>query len=302
MRRNHIRSTLLFLAIFATSAHADGIPEYRPVVGWPAIPANIDLGAVSAVATDSKDRVYVFHRGKRPVLMLSKEGKFEGSWGDAELKTPHGLRIDRDDNVWVTDIGNHQVLKFDAGGKLLLSLGKKGEPGDAEDRFDRPTDIVIAPGGDFYVSDGYGNSRVLHFSRDGKLLGQWGKKGSGPSEFNLPHSIRLDADGKVYVADRENKRIQIFDARGKFLSQWTNVGSPYGLYLTKQGHMYVADGVNHWVLVVDREGKSLGRFGGQGKAPGQFDLPHMLCLDSQGAVYVAEVNGKRVQKLVGSRQ
>jgi DNA-binding beta-propeller fold protein YncE len=164
------------------SLHADALPDYRPVAGWPKVPDDVKLGPVSGVATDSDDRVYVLHRGAKPVLVFDRDGKFLRSWGDDQLKTPHGLRIDKNGYIWITDIGNHQVIKFDAKGKPLLTLGRKGEAGTSDDKFDRPTDVAVAPSGDFYVSDGYGNSRVLKFSAEGKLLGQWGKKGTGEGE------------------------------------------------------------------------------------------------------------------------
>jgi DNA-binding beta-propeller fold protein YncE len=306
-RQTFFLLALLTLAALAGPAHPDErpaakIPDYQPVSGWPKVPDDVTLGSVSAVATDSADRVFVFHRGKRPVLVFDRDGKFLRSWGDDHIKTAHGLRIDADNNVWVTDIGNHQVMKFDAAGKLLLSLGKKGEPGADADHFDRPTDVAVAPGGEFYVADGYGNARVLKFSKEGKLLKQWGKKGSGEGEFNLPHAVCLDAKGRVYVADRENNRVQVFDADGKFLAQWKESGAPFGLFLTRDGRLFVADGRANWVKVLDGEGKALGRWGEKGKGPGQFMLPHMLCVDSQGSVYVAEVDGRRVQKFVARRE
>src|SRR5437763_14935303 len=165
-------ATLLGLAVLtalAGPARPDppprGVPDYRPVAGWPKLPPGVELGPVSAVATDAADRVYVFHRGPKPVLVFNRDGAFVRGWGHDAIKTPHGLRIDAEGNIWGTDIGNHLVMKFSAEGKLLLSLGKKGQPGDGPDRFDRPTDVAVAPGGEFYVSDGYGNSRVLKFSR-----------------------------------------------------------------------------------------------------------------------------------------
>jgi sialidase-1 len=273
------------------------IPEYRPVRGWPKLPDDIKLGAVSAVATDSADRVFVCHRGKRPILVFDRDGKLLRSWGDEPIKTAHGLRIDHENNVWVTDIGNHQVLKFDAEGKLLLTLGKKGEPGDGPDHFNRPTDVAVAPSGQFYVTDGYGNSRVKRFSKEGVFLKEWGKKGTGVSEFNIPHAVRLDAEGRVYVADRENKRVQVFDADGRFLAVWKETGAPYGLFLARD-RLFVADGLANWIQVMDLHGKPLGRWGEKGTGPGQFNMPHMLCVDSRGAVYVAEINGRRVQKFL----
>src|SRR5207237_1314855 len=200
----------------ATAGRSDGrfpdpFPDYRPVTGWPQLPRGVELGPVSAVATDAKDRVYVAHRGPRPVLVFDRDGPFLRSGGDDHIKTAHGLRVDPEGNVWVTDIGDHLVMKFDPEGKLLLSLGRKGLAGDQPDRFDRPTDVAVSPAGEFYVADGYGNARVLKFDRAGKLLRRWGTKGTGEGEFDLPHAICLDSKGRVYVGDRENNRVQIFD-------------------------------------------------------------------------------------------
>jgi DNA-binding beta-propeller fold protein YncE len=290
---------LAFAVHCSAASAADALPDYQIVPGWLKLPDTIKLGPVSAVATDSEDRVFVFHRGKNPILVFDRDGKYLRSWGDDAIKAAHGLRIDNANNVWVTDTGNHQVLKFDANGKLLLSLGKKGEPGDAADQFNRPTDIAIAPTGEFYISDGYGNARVMKFAKDGKLLKRWGKEGAGDGEFSLPHAICLDAKGRVYVGDRENNRVQVFDADGKFLAVLKESGAPYGLFL-KGDHLFVADGRANWIKVLDLDGKSLGRFGQKGSGGGQFTMPHMLCVDSRGAVYVAEVNGKRLQKFVPS--
>src|SRR5262245_3419156 len=273
----------------------DQFPDYRPVAGWPQLPPKLELGPVSAVATDAEDRVYVAHRGPRPVLVFDRDGTFLRSWGDDHIKTAHGLRVDPEGNVWVTDIGDHLVMKFDPEGKLLLSLGKKGQAGDQPDRFDRPTDVAVSPTGEFYVADGYGNARMLKFDRTARLLRQWGKKGQGEGEFNLPHAVCLDAKGRVYVGDRENNRVQIFDGEGRFLGQWAESGAPYGLFLAGD-RLFVADGRANWVRVLGPDGKPLGRFGEKGTAAGQFQMPHMLCVDSRGDVYVAEVNNKRVQK------
>jgi DNA-binding beta-propeller fold protein YncE len=291
-------SALLLAAAAAGGPPGSGIPDYRPVAGWPALPADMEFGQVSAVATDSADRVHVFHRGRHPILVFDRDGRFLRSWGDDLVKTAHGLRVDRDGNVWVTDIGHHLVMKFDPAGKLLLTLGRKDRPGDGPDQFDRPTDVAVAPSGEFYVADGYGNSRVVKFSREGKFLAQWGTKGAGEGEFHLPHAIVLDDRGRVYVGDRENDRVQVFDADGRFLAQWRDSGAPYGLFLTGAGRLFVADGRAHWVQVLDDRGRVLGRWGEKGKGPGQFQVPHAVCVDSRGAVYVAEVDGRRVQKFV----
>jgi DNA-binding beta-propeller fold protein YncE len=292
---------LASLLLTGSAAAADkpaAIPDYRVVPGWPQLPPDFKFGQVSAVATDSADRVYVFHRGKHPIMVFDRDGKFLHSWGDDLVKTAHGLRIDRNDNVWVTDIGHHLVMKFDTTGKLLMTLGKKDEPAATHDQFNRPTDVAITPGGDFYVADGYGNSRVVKFSKEGKYLMEWGKKGTGRGEFNLPHAICLDGQGRVYVGDRENNRIQVFDAEGKFLAQWKEGGAPFGLFRTSDGRLFVADGRADWVMVLDPHGKALGRWGEKGKGHGQFSLPHALCVDRHGAVYVTEITNQRVQKFV----
>lgn len=285
--------------MLAPSADEPGaVPKYQPVAGWPRLPETIRFGQVTAVASDAADRVYVFHRGKNPIVVFDKEGKFLRSWGDGLVKNAHGLRIDRDGNVWITDIAYHLVMKFTPKGKLLLTLGTKGEAGMAEDRFNKPTDVAFGSGGEIYVSDGYGNSRVVKFSSDGKYLKEWGEKGKGEGEFNLPHAICVDAKGRVYVGDRENNRIQVFDSDGKYLSMWTKTGAPFGLFLTDKGRMLLADGRAHVAKVLDSMGMSLGQWGEKGTEPNQFDLPHAICMDSQGSVYVTEIKGQRVQKFV----
>jgi len=294
---------LVSVAVFAgaaalTSSADKPTTEYRLVPNWPTLPADLKLGGVAAVATDSTDRVYLFHRGKSPILVFDRDGKYLRSWGEGLVKTSHGLRIDRENNIWTTDIAHHLVMKFNAEGKLLLTLGKKDDPGATPDKFNKPTDVAVAANGDFYVADGYGNSRVVKFSKDGKYLKEWGTKGKGEGEFNLPHAVCVDDKGQVYVGDRENNRVQLFDADGKFLSQWKDSGAPYGLYLTDQGQLLVADGRASGVRLLDDEGKPVSRWGEKGTGAGQFQMPHWLCVDSQGALYVAEVTGQRVQKFV----
>jgi sugar lactone lactonase YvrE len=294
--------TLLGLLCLADAAHGgDKVPDYRPVPGWPQLPAGLKLGAVSGVATDAADCVYVFHRGPQPVLVFEPDGRFLRSWGDEHVKNAHGLRLDRQGDVWLTDIGNHQVLKFTPEGKLLMALGKKGQPGNTPETFDKPTDIAFAADGSFYVSDGYGNSRVVKFTRDGKYLKEWGTKGQKPGEFNLPHAIVTDSAGRVYVGDRENNRVQVFDADGRPLAVWQESGAPFGLSLTAEKRMLVADGRDHWVKVLDLEGRPLGRFGEKGAGPGQLQLPHAICTDSRGNIYVTEIIGQRVQKFAPKR-
>ena len=204
---------------------------YQVVPGFPQLPSGWQFGAVTAVATDSHGNVIVFHRGEHPIIVFNRNGKFLHSFGQGMFTSPHGLRVDREDNIWVTDNANHTVIKFTPEGDVLMSLGEKDVAGENEHLFNRPADIAFAPNGDFYIADGYGNSRIVKFDQTGKFLLAWGKRGVGEGEFNVPHAIFLDSKNNVYVADRENKRIQVFDANGKFLRQMTGM-SPFGLYIT----------------------------------------------------------------------
>lgn len=273
---------------------ANDAVAFEPVKDFPKLSADQVLGPCSAVATNSKGEIVLFHRGKHPILCVDADGKLLRSWGDDLIGKAHGLRVDRQDNVWITDIGNHRVMKFDPSGKLLLSLGT-GKAGTGTDEFDRPTDIAFGANGDVFVSDGYGNSRVVNFSAAGRFLKSWGTRGKELGQFDLPHAIIMDSKGRLLVGDRENERIQLFDAEGKALGQWPGF-APYGLAINGEGQVFVADAAVHQVLRLDAEGKVVQRFGQKGQASGEFDLPHMLTFDSAGNLFVAEVEGKRFQK------
>jgi DNA-binding beta-propeller fold protein YncE len=288
--------SLVLTVSSAEEPSSKSVPTYKVVAGWPDPSSPIQLGQVSAVATDASDRVFVFHRGEPPVVVFGRDGKYLRSWGEGLVKKAHGLRIDREQNVWTTDVGHHLVRKFNHEGTLLMTLGRPGMPGAGPDRFNQPTDVAVTPSGEFLVSDGYGNSRVVLFSKDGRYLKEWGTKGKGEGQFNLPHAIVLDQDGRIYVGDRENDRVQVFDPRGKFLAQWKEGGAPYGLFFTADHRLLVADGRASRVTVLDQSGKALQHWGEPGAGPGQFALPHAVCVDSSGDVYVAEINGQRLQK------
>ena len=289
-------SLVVCVAVVAQSQTAPGAEPgaWRPVAGWPQLPPEIKRGAVSATAVNSRGEVFLFHRGKHPIIVCDVAGKYLRSWGDDLIDSAHGLRIDARDDVWVTDIGNHRVFKFDAEGKLLMTLGT-GRPGDGPDQFNKPTDTAIGERGEFYVTDGYGNARVLKFSPSGALVGSWGSAGTGRGQFRVPHAVVRDRAGRILVGDRENDRIQIFDADGKLLDVWPGF-APYGLAFDAAGTLYVADGRAHQVLELDAAGRVVRRFGGHGTEPGRFDLPHMLTFDAAGELYVAEINGARIQK------
>ena len=238
----------------------------------------------------------MFNRGEKPILVFDKDGTFLRSWGDKLFDTAHGLRIDADGNIWTTDLGHHTVVKFDPKGNVLLTLGKKGKKGPALDRFNMPADIAFSAAGDIYVADGYGNSRVMKFDKTGKYLKHWGKKGKAPGEFNLVHAVRVDGEGRVYVGDRENNRVQVFDADGAFLHQFPETGGPYGLFLPKDNDLLIASGRSNLAKRADVKGKLAYSWGAKGDGPGQFLMPHGITGDSLGNVYVAEGDGHRVQK------
>ncbi len=225
--------------------HEGGLMKYRVKIRFgeepDTMPDGWKFGRVSSVAVDKSGEVYVFHRGEKadPIVVFDSEGRYLRSWGRGMFGNEHGMRADPDGNIWVTDNGNHQVMKFDRKGELLLTLGVKGEPGEDEKHFDRPADLAFAPSGDIYIADGYGNARVVKLSKKGKYLSTWGTYGSGPGQFNTVHSIGVDSQGTVYVADRENNRIQIFDPNGKYLREWNHLGATQNLFITPEDEMWI---------------------------------------------------------------
>jgi hypothetical protein len=254
------------------------------------------FGRVSSVATDAAGNVYVFQRGPHadPLIVFDPKGRYLRSWGKGMFGSPHGLRIDKDDNVFVTDTVNHQVMKFTSTGKLLFTLGTKGVTGTDAKTFNRPTDIAFAKNGDFYVSDGYGNSRVVKFSKEGKFLMTWGKPGRGPGEFQVPHSIQTDSKGRVFVSDRENNRIQIFDADGKFLSQWTHLGCTQGMMILPNDDMWIITHRNNIEnLTYDTlAGEIMHLDIATGRILGSMESPgHWINARPNGDIFVASLTG-----------
>ena len=269
---------------------------YRVDADWPTLPLGTHFAAVSAAAVDTTGNVYVLHRGEQPIMVFSPSGKLLRAFGKGVFTNAHGLRIDPDGNLWAADSGSHIVIKLSPQGRVLMVLGRRNNPALARERFDRPTDVAFASNGDIYVADGYGNSRVVKYSKDGDYLLEWGKRGVGQGEFNTPHAIITDPSGRVYVGDRENFRIQIFDPDGKFLEQWTHVGSPFGLDRAADGSLFMADGYNDRVLKLSADGKILGSIGRHGRAPGRFDVVHHLAIGPKASVYTAEIVTLRIQK------
>jgi len=290
---------LLLLMIGAILSQSSFPPmNYKVDPDWPRLPEGWNFMETPGVAVDSREHVFVFHRGEHPIIEFDRDGKVVRSWGDRMFDRPHGIRVDAEGNFWLADDLAHIVVKMDRTGRVRMVLGRKGQKGETNDSFNRPTDIAVAPNGDFYVSDGYGNSRVVKFSKDGRFLRAWGKKGSGEGEFNLPHSVALDRQGRVYVGDRENYRMQVFDGDGKFLHQWKHVGSPWGIAITPDQHIIMCDGHNNRILKLNLEGQVLGVLGSPGRLPGQLDFSHHIAVGPSGSIYVAEIKNWRVQKFV----
>lgn len=290
---------------------------------WPNLPNDFNLGTPAGLGLNSKGNVIVFHRSSRvwetnPISHLpvieentiteidSKSGEILKSWGEDLFVMPHGLEVDNQDNIWVTDCGLNQVFKFDANGNLLMTLGEARVSGNDSKHFNLPTDIAVTPDGSFYVSDGYGNSRVIKFSKEGDYLFEWGKLGNDKGEFKIPHGIDLDSEGNVYVADRENNRIQKFDSKGNFITLWQNQVTNQLYSVTIDNHNNHLFGIDY--LVNDRvvKGSDIFRFdldanlqvqfGRSGHYEDTITRYHDIQLDDEGSIYVGDILGNRIQK------
>jgi DNA-binding beta-propeller fold protein YncE len=280
----------------ATARAAEG--TYQRVENWAQLPAGTSFGLMSAVGVDAKDNVYAFQREDptSKILVFNSQGKLLNTWGEGAFPAAHGLRVLRDGFVWLTDKKLEQVHKYSVDGKLLLAIGTKGVDGanDSHDAFNGVSDVIMAQNGDVFVSDGEGpNTRVVKFSKDGKFITLWGTKGAEPGQFNTPHSIDMDSKGRVYVADRSNNRIQIFDQDGKYLDALTQFGArPTSLFITKDDMLYVsASAPENHILVGTTAGKILDEIKG-------LNGPHGIAVDSTGAIYDAETGGKTIVKFV----
>jgi DNA-binding beta-propeller fold protein YncE len=269
--------------------------NYDIVPGFFQLPPEEHFVEPAGVAVNSGGHVYVFHRGKHPLMEFDASGKFIRSIADDLFVTAHMVRVDAEGNIWTADVGSHVVLKLSPEGRVLLALGRMRIPGDDVLHFNQPTDVALDRDGNIYVTDGYGNSRVLKFDRFGNVLLGWGMKGTAPRQFDTPHSIVIDGD-LVYVGDRENARIQIFDTEGRYFREW-RLGHPFGLVLTPDHFLYMADAVAGRILKISPEGKVVGILHGPepGKGP-HFD-PHEIALGNDGSIFTAEVLGWRAQKL-----
>ena len=282
--------------------------RYEVDEGWGKLPDGWALKDVAGVTVDKQDRVYVFNRGEHPMVVFDREGNFLRSWGEGLFRRAHGVHIGPDEMLYCTDDGDHTVRKCMLEGKVLLEIGIPGKPSAymSGEPFNRCTHTALSPRGDIYVSDGYGNARVHKYSPDGKLLRSWGEPGIDPGQFNIPHNICSDADGWVYVADRENHRVQVFDGDGKYETQWNHLHRPCGLCHdgSRKPLFYVGEigptmpvnrdvpNLGPRVSIADNQGKVLARLGDvrAGLRADQFIAPHGMAVDSRGDIYVGEVS------------
>jgi DNA-binding beta-propeller fold protein YncE len=308
------------------------------------LPDGLYLGEAVGVATNSKGHVFVYTRTGSPrvtvgtnrafvrsaarLFQFDQNGKYvreigQGLYG---FVFAHAVRVDRQDNIWVIDEGSNMVIKFDPEGRVLMTLGRKPEAitvpspaanavaggrggpvgaGIPGDNFNRPTDVAFDSAGNIYVADGYGNSRVAKFDRNGRFIKSWGSRGAEPGQFNIAHTIAIDAQNNVYVGDRENKRIQVFDADGNFKTQFTNAGAPYAICITPGPRQFLytsnsnpSTGMeNGEIYKMTLDGKILGKFGTAGKLLKEFGTVHQMDCRSENELYVGEITNWRVQKL-----
>ena len=347
IRSGHTLALAIVIALVASEARAqisaptNSAPNpYRAVEHWGTMPEGRGWGSTSGIDIDPDGTsVWVAERcgafappslmkpgtpfacdgsNLPPILKFDASGKLVKAFGEGLLLFPHGLHVDREGNVWVTDgLGKdgkgHQVLKFSPDGKLLMRLGKAGVAGSGPDEFNAPSAVLVAPSGDIFVADGHGgntNARIVKFSKDGKFIKTWGKKGSGAGEIDIPHALAMDSRGRLFVADRQNNRIQIFDQDGNYLDQWFQFSRPSGVFIDKNDSIYVADSEsesvakNHdgWkrgirvgrvsdgvvtAFIPDPVEKTTGTSAAEG-----------VTADANGNIYGAEVGPKRVMKYV----
>jgi hypothetical protein len=301
----------------------ENITEYTLDSNWPELADNFQLGTPTGIDLDSQGNIFVFHSGpsrtewvtpfpddyiiEETILMLDKDnGRILATWGANHFIMPHGLTVDREDNVWVTDVARNQVFKYNHSGKLLMTLGEKQVAGNDRAHFDLPTDVAIAKDGSIYVSDGYGNSRVVKFTPGGEYIMEWGEKGTNNGQFNIPHSIELDMEGNVYIADRENNRIQSFDPKGKFLWAWTNndFGRIFSVKINKNTNTLIAidyvvkDSIPKGsdVIIFNAKGEPTSKFGRSGNYDGVATWYHDIAIDDEGVIYTVDIIGKKIER------
>jgi DNA-binding beta-propeller fold protein YncE len=288
--------------------YGSGKYTYELVESWAKLPQGESLVDVCGISIDSEDRVYVFNRSNRPMIVFDRDGNEIFSWGENLFKRPHGSCLTNDGHIYLTDDYRHVVYKFSKEGDLMMTLGNKDQPSDTGHRggldiferissikhaagpFNRPTGVALSSTGDIFVTDGYGNARVHRFSPDGKLLLSWGEPGPGKGQFRLPHNIWINKEDEIWISDRENSRVQIFDTEGKFLDQWTDLIRPTHVFMDKDETVYISE-LCRRISIFSKDGTLLARWGNENHSIENPMLvgPHVICVDSEGSLYVGEV-------------
>ena len=315
--RSHAASVLAVLLLAATTAAqrpsdpALLVPQEAPAMDYVAVPSAVTLpegvtmGATAAVAFDAGGHLWVLTRGAVAFFEFDEKGAYLRSFGEKLFTRAHGLRIDREGNLWAGDVGAHTVRKFSRDGQVLLTIGTAGEAGEWNEaagsrKLNQPNDIVVADNGDIFIAEGHtpgpkGDARVLKFDRTGKLLTQWGGKGTGPGQFEVAHGVAIDAKGLLWVADRENQRIQVFDQKGTFVREMKYAGLPCSMDIGRDS-IYMVNGFAGQVVRMDLAGKVLAVVGRPGKGPGEFGEAHFIAVSPKQEIYVADsVNGALVK-------
>jgi hypothetical protein len=317
--------SIIFLLIILTASCAQApanqykSTELKCVVdnSWPQRPESFEWAQMPGIAVDTADQVYIFTRSRPAVQVYKTDGSFVHAWDSGDPSGSHFIRIGPKGNIWTTNIVDHVVRKHSPEGKLLLTIGQVGVPGSDHEHFNKPTDMAVLQSGDIFVTDGYGNRRIVHFDANGKYISEWGQEGNQPGQFALPHSIVADSEGRLYVADRENARIHVFDTKGKLLAVWDNLVTPWGLCMTKDQELWICgsscvkkEGTDEHIVLpppdqvlmkLNLKGEVLLRVP-MSKAsvppgkPGQIDWVHGIAVDSKGNLYLGDIQGKRAQK------
>ncbi|MBI5091668.1 MAG: hypothetical protein HZB26_04395 [Candidatus Hydrogenedentes bacterium] len=316
---------LLFAPAFALGAplpnpdypRVDPAPWYEVDARWPHKPPEFEWAAVSGVTIDREGNVWMYTRSAPSIQVYAPDGNYIFGWGDT--KGAHHLKIDREGNVWTSDYLSNVIQKRRRDGTVLLTLGTEGEAGADERHLFKPTDMAFASNGDVFVTDGYGNSRVVHFTKDGKFVNAWGSLGAADGQFSIPHAIVIDSKDRIYVADRNNGRIQVFDTAGRLFDSWKRLIVPWGLWLTDKDEIWVCgSSPMHWVepgamLGCPPKDQVVAKFNTDGKMlelhtfpkaadgqekPGELNWVHCIAVDPQGNLFLGDINGKRLQKFV----
>lgn len=306
-----VAAAILLMTGSAWAEEGRAAPTQIPfsvVANFLKLPANITMAEVVGVAVGSKGQIVVVHRGKRPILEFNPDGSFLRSIGDGlPFEGPHSARFDPQDNLWYIDAGTNLIIKFDAERRVQMVLGRRPEPWTwathvieraipAPSNFYQPTDVTWDPNGNIYISDGYGNSRIAKFNKQGVLVKHWGERGTAHGEFNTPHSIVI-ANDTLYVADRQNGRIQTFDTDGNFKQEWRPGGNPWSLCLTSGPNPVMYVGSVGRIFKMDLNGRVLGALGRFGRVPGTMDWVHAVACPDEHTVYAAQELSFRLDRL-----